>query len=173
MTATTLGALTTALYGHSGPALAGAANDGATQSKEADTEDSPVPAIAAKWASAWSGTDPNQLAKLFTVDGVYTDLALGRVFRGPSEVAAWKSGTDQLIANVHVEVLDAFRGGDRVAIETVYSGQVRGAPRPFAVRGTTILILNGDLISSNTDNYSLSTLLSQSGLPADWVPPGQ
>jgi hypothetical protein len=31
--------------------------------------------------------------------------------------------------------------------------------------------LSNGKIAVNTDNYSLATLLAQSGLPADWTPP--
>jgi hypothetical protein len=33
------------------------------------------------------------------------------------------------------------------------------------------LKLSNGKIAVNTDNYSLATLLAQSGLPADWTPP--
>lgn len=52
----------------------------------------------------------------------------------------------------------------------MYSGHFRGAPSPFAVRGTTTFRMRDDLIETNTGNYSLSTVLAQSGLPADWSP---
>lgn len=61
--------------------------------------------------------------------------------------------------------------GDHVAIETVYSGHIHGAPTPFAVPATTILELRAGLIASDRDYDNLATLLAQSGLPATWTPP--
>jgi limonene-1,2-epoxide hydrolase len=126
-----------------------------------------VPTIAQDWATAWNSTDTTLLAKLFTSHGVYTDYALGKTMTGHQEITAWKVGTDQRIADVHVTILNAFQDGDHIAIEATYAGHVNGAPTPFAVPITTILDLDHGKIATNHDNYSLSTVLAQSGLPAD------
>jgi hypothetical protein len=67
------------------------------------------PDIATEWASAWSGTDPQALAMLFTSDATYTDLALNVISTGRTGIAAWKQGTDQLISGVHVTIVESFR----------------------------------------------------------------
>lgn len=128
--------------------------------------------VAAEWAAAWNSADSAGLGRLFVHDGTYADLAIGKVFTGPEEIGGFKAGSDALIADLHLEVLNAFGDGSQVAIESLYSGHFRGAPRPFAVRGTTTLRMSGALIVANTDNYSVATLLAQSGLPADWTPTG-
>jgi uncharacterized protein (TIGR02246 family) len=130
-----------------------------------------APAIATDWAAAWNGDSPQALSNLFTPDATYTDLAIGATMNGRDQIAEWKLRTDELIANVHVTVTEAFRSGDHVAIETVYSGQVHGAPRAFAVPVTTILEMRGNRIASDRDYYNLAALLAQSGLPATWTPP--
>jgi ketosteroid isomerase-like protein len=127
--------------------------------------------IATAWASAWSGTDPHALARLFTDDATYTDFALDIVSEGRDGVARWKQGTDQVIAEARATVKASFRSGDRVAIEAVYSGHIHGAPTPFAVPIATILRLRDGLITVNGDYYSLAAVLAQSGLPATWSPP--
>jgi hypothetical protein len=126
-----------------------------------------VPTIARDWAIAWNSTDTTLLAKLFTTNGVYIDYALGKTMIGHDQITGWKVGTDQRIADVHVTILDAFQNGDHVAIEATYAGHVNGAPTPFAVPITTVLDLDHGKIASNHDNYSLSSVLAQSGLPAD------
>jgi limonene-1,2-epoxide hydrolase len=130
-----------------------------------------TPDVVARWAAAWNGTDPQALAKLFTHDATYTDFGVDKVSNGREGVAAWKHGTDQLIADAHVTVKSSFRSGDRVAAESIYSGHIKGAPSAFAVPMSTIFELRGNLIRSDRDYYSLATLLAQSGLPADWTPP--
>jgi hypothetical protein len=130
-----------------------------------------TPKIAAEWAEAWNGTDPQALANLFTTDATYTDLALNVTSVGHSGIAAWKLGTDNLIADVHITVQEAFRSDDHIAIETIYAGHIHGAPSSFAVPTTTILELKGHLITSDRDYYNLATLLAQSGLPPTWTPP--
>ena len=86
---------------------------------------------------------------------------------GRDEVTAWKVGTDQRIADIHVTILNAFQSDNHVAIEATYAGHVNGAPTPFAVPITTILELDHGKIASDHDNYSLSSVLTQSDLPAD------
>src|SRR4051812_7335610 len=129
-----------------------------------------IPKIVQDWAGAWNSTSSTKLAHLFTQDGVYIDYGVNKTMTGRDQVTAWKVGTDQLIADVNITVLNAFRSGSNVAIETIYSGHIYGAPRGFAVHGTTILQLSKGKIAVNRDNYSLATLLAQSGLPADWTP---
>jgi hypothetical protein len=40
----------------------------------------------------------------------------------------------------------------------------------LAVPVTTILQLDSELITRNSDNYNLAVVLRRSGLPADWTP---
>lgn len=128
-----------------------------------------TPKIAQEWIDAWNSSDTTLLAKLFTDNGVYTDYALGKTMTGSDEITGWKVGTDERIADVHVTILEAFESGDHVAIEATYSGHINGAPNPFAVPITTILELEHGKIASDHDNYSLSSVLAQSGLPADTI----
>ncbi|MGW2649368.1 nuclear transport factor 2 family protein [Streptomyces sp. NPDC001393] len=130
-----------------------------------------LPKVVADWSTAWNGTDPNTLGTLFTSDGTYTDQAIGVIFHGRQEIAGWKARTDSLIDNVHVTVHATHRDGDHITIEAVYSGHLKGAPKPFAVPLATLLTLDGRQITSDQDFYSLNAVLSQSGLPADWTPP--
>jgi limonene-1,2-epoxide hydrolase len=130
-----------------------------------------IPKIAQDWAGAWNSTSSTKLADLFTKNGVYIDYGVNKTSTGRDQIIAWKAGTNQLIADVNVNVLNAFRSGNNVAIETIYSGHIYGAPSGFAVHSTTILELSKGKIAVNKDNYSLTTLLAQSGLPADWTPP--
>jgi uncharacterized protein (TIGR02246 family) len=151
------------------PALAVTATT--EQAAATSTAQHGIPKIVKDWADAWNSTSSTQLADLFTKDGVYIDYGVNKTSTGRDQIIAWKAGTDQLIADVDVKVLNAFRSGDDVAIETIYSGHIYGAPKGFAVHSTTILTLSKGKIAVNKDNYSLATLLAQSGLPADWTPP--
>ncbi|MET9397401.1 nuclear transport factor 2 family protein [Kitasatospora sp. NPDC002965] len=131
------------------------------------------PRIVADWACAWNGTDPRALGALFTADGVYTDLGVGVTFHGRREIAGWKARADSLIDNVHVTVRATHRNGGRITVETVYAGRLKGAPKAFAVPMTTLLDVDRrGRITSDQDHYSLADVLTQSGLPADWTPPG-
>ncbi|MFD5513695.1 nuclear transport factor 2 family protein [Streptomyces sp. NPDC127051] len=138
-----------------------------------DTGRRASPRIVTDWARAWNGTEPQALGALFTADGTYTDEAVGITFRGREEIAGWKARADALIDNVHVTVRATRLDGDRITVRSVYSGHLKGAPKPFAVPMTTLLDLdeNHCRIASDQDHYSLASVLTQSGLPADWTPP--
>ncbi|MFF4319497.1 nuclear transport factor 2 family protein [Streptomyces sp. NPDC001568] len=145
----------------------------ATTAHAAQSAERRAPRIVTDWARAWNGTDSRALGALFTVDGTYTDQAVGITFRGREEISGWKARADRLIDNVRVTVRTAHRDGDRITVEAIYSGRLKGAPKPFAVPMTTLLDVdkNRCRITSDEDHYSLATVLAQSGLPADWTPP--
>ncbi|HEY2314619.1 MAG TPA: nuclear transport factor 2 family protein [Streptosporangiaceae bacterium] len=130
-----------------------------------------TPKIVEEWAAAWNSNDPRAMANLFTPDGTYTDLAANFVSTGQTAIAEWEQRTDLLIADVHITITEAFRSGNHIAAETIYSGHINGAPNSFAVPATTIFELDGNLISSDRDYYNLATVLAQSGLPLTWTPP--
>ena len=130
-----------------------------------------VPPIASAWVTGWRNNATHGLAALFTEDATYTDQGVGKVSHGRDGVAAWQQNTYKLIPDANIELTDAFRNGDRVSIEGTYTGQIQGAPRPFALPLATVLQLRGNQIVSDTDYYNLADLLRESGLPPTWTPP--
>ncbi|MEV1022144.1 nuclear transport factor 2 family protein [Streptomyces sp. NPDC050264] len=127
--------------------------------------------IVAQWAAAWNGTEPKALGDLFTADSSYTDQAIGVTMHGREEIAGWKERTDSGIDDVHLAVKAVHRDGHHITVESVYSGQMKGAPKPFTVPAVALLELDGHRIAAEQDFYSLNAVLAQSGLPADWTPP--
>jgi|GEM_PF-6849000 len=132
--------------------------------------DTTIPEIVTAWAAAWTGTDPKALGALFTADATYTDHAIGATLTGQEQISGWKARTDAMIDDVHVTITSAYRAGDHVTIEAVYGGHLKGAPTPFDVPMATLLDTRGERITADRDFYSLSSVLAQSGLPADWTP---
>lgn len=132
--------------------------------------DTNLPEIAIAFAAAWNGTPAEALGALFTSDGTYTDHAINVTMTGQEQISGWKVRTDSMIDDVKATVIAAYRAGDRVTIESVYAGHIKGAPKPFAVPMASLLETRGLLVTSNQDFYSLSSVLAQSGLPADWTP---
>ncbi|MFJ1703733.1 nuclear transport factor 2 family protein [Kitasatospora sp. NPDC088346] len=131
-----------------------------------------LPKAVTAWAAAWNGSDPQALGAVFGTDGTYTDQAVGAVFHGRREISGWKARADGLIENVRVTVRAAYRDGCHITVESVYSGHLKGAPKPFAVPMATLLDVDDhQRITSDQDFYSLNAVLAQSGLPADWAPP--
>lgn len=176
MTSRTLRAMTVltaaaALCGAAPTAYAAHTTTAAASSAQA--ADRRVPRIVTAWARAWNGSEPRALGALFTADGTYTDEAVAATFRGRKEISGWKARADSLIDNVHVTIRTTRSDGNRITVRSVYSGHLKGAPKPFAVPMTTVIDLDRHhcRIVSNKDHYSLAAVLAQSGLPADWTPP--
>lgn len=143
------------------------------------TPATPFPSIVQRWADAWNTADADGMAELFTADGVYEDVAFQFSSRGKEGVAMWVSITNQGLSGVNVEVIDAFRRGDQVAVRWTFSGTVKAlgttqveGSKPFSVPAASLFVMDGDRIRSVTDFYNLADLLRQSGIPADaYVPP--
>ncbi|MEU0795263.1 nuclear transport factor 2 family protein [Amycolatopsis sp. NPDC005961] len=165
-------ALTLALAATTAGAIAHAQPETTVHIGQSTGSRTSVPRVAQDWIAGWNSPDPDRLARLFTTDATYTDNAVGVVWHGRTGVADWKRRTDQFIPGVQLRLVNAFRDGDDVAIQAVYSGRITGAPRPFLVPATAILKLRHGLIATDTDYYNLAAVLAQSGLPADWTPPG-
>jgi ketosteroid isomerase-like protein len=126
--------------------------------------------IATSWAAAWSGTDPAALGVLFTPNATYIDQGIGFTVTGRDQISGWKARTDSTIEDVRVTVKHISHCGDRITIEGVYAGHIKGAPTPFAVPLVTLLDLENGEIARDQDFYGLNAVFAQSGLPADWYP---
>lgn len=140
----------------------------------------PVPRPVRDWAAAWNTGDSQRMAALFTEDGVYEDKAFGTVFEGKDGVAQWVSITTASINDTQVEVHDAFRKGDRIAVRWTFSGTdsaggLGGQPptgRSFAVPAVSVFEMKGNKIERVEDYYNLADLLGQLGLSPAGAPPG-
>ena len=130
--------------------------------------------IARQWAKEWNSGDAAGLASLFTRDGTYVDNAFDYHWTGRTQIAGWVDLTNQAIDHPDIAVHSVFGQGHQMAIVWTFSGQLRAGTTPFSVPATTILTLEGDKISSDTDTYNVAEVLKQSGLPADALsgPPG-
>lgn len=139
----------------------------------------PVPRVVREWAAAWNTGDPQRMAALFTEDGVYEDKAFGAVFEGKEGVARWVEITTTSIDDAQVEVHDAFRKGDRIAVRWTFSGTdsaggLGGQPptgRSFSVPAVSVFETKGNKIERVEDYYNLADLLGQLGLSPGGAPP--
>jgi steroid delta-isomerase-like uncharacterized protein len=140
-----------------------------------------VSPIVERWVAAWNAHSPEQMAALFTDDGVYEDLAFEFVHEGRQGVATWVTITLAGAPDTRVELVYAFQAGDRAAAHWIFSGTHTGAwgpdlsptGRPFSLFVASLFELEGDLIRRVGDYYNLATFLRQVGLPAGpYTPPG-
>ncbi len=140
----------------------------------------PAPRAVREWAAAWNTGDAGRMAALFTEDGAYEDHAFQVEFRGRDGIAQWVEITAGSIDDARVEVHEAFRHGDRIAVEWTFSGEdtaggLAGQPptgKSFSVPAASFFEVEGNKIRRVEDYYNLADLLRQLGLPADaWTPP--
>lgn len=137
----------------------------------------PVPPVVARWMNAWNSGDTQALAALFTTNGVYQDFAFGARVEGREGVALWVELTVQNIPDARGTILDAFRIGDRAAVQWVVSGTpirmgpVEGNGKSFSVPATSVFILEGERIQAVHDFYNRAEGLRQLGLSSDTFAP--
>ncbi|WP_456789883.1 nuclear transport factor 2 family protein [Cellulomonas sp. P5_C5] len=142
-----------------------------TQSPTVTTtpDDATARALAEQWAEAWNTQDDAALAALFTTSGTYQDHAFQTSFTGPDGVASWAQITHDGVADVHAAVDEIVATPDRAVVRWTFSGQLVGAPTPFAVPAVTYIEISDGKISALADYYNRADVLAQSGLPADTV----
>ncbi len=137
----------------------------------------PVPKVVQRWMDAWNSADTSGMAALFTQNGIYQDYAFGAKVQGKEGVAGWVELTVQNIPDARGEIIDAFRMGDRAAVQWVFSGTplrmgpVEGTGKFFSVPATSVFILKGDRIQEVRDYYNRAELFRQLGLPSDGFTP--
>src|SRR5215831_16429565 len=124
------------------------------------------------WATAWSSHDTAKMLALFTDDCVYEDVTLGVVNHGKEELRAFADGTFAATPDFKVELTARFVAGNWAAMEWVMSGTHKGdfpglpatGKRFSAVRGATVLELQGSKIRRNSDYWDAATFMRQVGL---------
>ena len=112
--------------------------------------------------AAFNAYDLQALAQLFATDAVYTDVPMGKTFRGKDEILAFLSAAISDTVNCRWD-LDSIHGsGDRVAAESFFSGSLPpesarnpGATAiPFRFKALTTFVLSDDLLADVTDYYN-------------------
>ena len=124
------------------------------------------------YLAAWNAHDSAAVARHMADAAVYEDVALGRVLRGPSEIASFVEEATRSSSDFRFENLSLFTAGSDYANEWIMLGtndrEVGGVPatgRSFRVRGASIgkLDQNGRIVE-NRDYYNLAELLRQLGI---------
>ena len=97
------------------------------------------------YLSAWNAHDSASVARYMTDDAIYEDVALGRLLRGPSEIASFVEEATRSSSDFRFEVVSLFTAGNDYANEWVMLGtndrERRGVPatgRSYRVRGASI-----------------------------------
>jgi steroid delta-isomerase-like uncharacterized protein len=123
--------------------------------------------IAQAWIAAWNSHDPDAVLALFTDDAIYEDVTLGVVNHGSAELRGFAEGFFTAVPDVKFDLVNSSVSGNHGFIEWVSSGTdvgIYGTGKQISVRGATIIDLQGDKISRNSDYYDSATILREVGL---------
>jgi steroid delta-isomerase-like uncharacterized protein len=128
-------------------------------------------AVAQGWVDAWNSHNPDAVVAVFTEDALYEDVPFGLVSHGVVEIRAFAESFFTVVPDLHIELVNSSLKGGHGTIEWIFSGTDRGiykTGKKFAVRGVTVIEVQGSKLSRNSDYYDLATMLRQFGL----LPPG-
>ena len=122
--------------------------------------------------AAWNRQDGGALARLFTADGRYADVALAQEHSGAEEIAKFLRGAyEQFSTDMTFEKGFAVETPTGYAVEWTMKGthDLDGPDLPktgktFSVPGVSIGEVRDGKITRNTDYWSLATFLMQVGL---------
>ena len=74
------------------------------------------------YLEAWNAHDAAAVARHMAEDAIYEDVALGRVLRGPSEIASFVDEATRSSSDFRFEVVSLFTAGTDYANEWVMVG---------------------------------------------------
>jgi steroid delta-isomerase-like uncharacterized protein len=125
-----------------------------------------------EYLAAWNAHDPAAVARCMAADAIYEDVALGRVLRGPSAIAAFVDEATRSSSDFRFEQLSLFTAGTDYANEWIMTGTndrdvqgVLATGRSFRVRGASVGKLGpSGRIIENRDYYNLAELFGQLGM---------
>jgi steroid delta-isomerase-like uncharacterized protein len=123
--------------------------------------------------AAWNSHDGRRLANLMADDGIYEDVAVGRVM-DPAAVVDFVARTHTLSSDYKIEWVSTQRNGSRYATEWLMSGTNDG-PAPelglpptgkrWEIRGASVGVLDDDgHIKLHRDYWNLAGFLIQLGV---------
>jgi steroid delta-isomerase-like uncharacterized protein len=121
---------------------------------------------------AWNRHDVNALAALMAQDGVFEDVASGRVLRGTQGLQSFVL-LHNLSSDYSVRRTSMLRDANRYAIEWELSGTHDGRHEPFgleptgktfSLRGAMFIVVDGEHVEHYRNYYDITGLLRQLGV---------
>jgi steroid delta-isomerase-like uncharacterized protein len=133
---------------------------------------SDVERVLQEWATAWSSHHTEKVLALFTDDCVYEDVTFGVINRGKAELQAFAHGVFAGVPDFQIELTARFVADTWAGMEWIMSGTHKGdfpgmpatGKRFSAVRGATIVELQGGKIRRCSDYWDAATVMRQVGL---------
>lgn len=124
------------------------------------------------YVAAWNSHDVEMILSFYTNDGVYEDVAIGKINRGKKEIKDFVSSVFVDTPNFKIEVKSRFYTSDWAAEEWVISGTfahssalgLSATGKSFSFRGASIIEFRKGKISRNSDYWNMTSVLQQVGL---------
>jgi steroid delta-isomerase-like uncharacterized protein len=128
--------------------------------------------ILDEYKLAWNSHDANRIVSFFTDDGIYGDVATGKVSKGKKEITAYLNSFFIDFSDYKLELKSLFEADDWAGSEIVSTANhahssIPGIPvtgKTFSLRGATIFELKKGKISRQSDYYDQVSFLKQVGL---------
>jgi steroid delta-isomerase-like uncharacterized protein len=123
-------------------------------------------------ATAWSSHDTEKILALFTDDCIYEDVTFGVINRGKAELRAFANGVFAGVPDFKIELTARFVADTWASTEWVMSGTHKGdfpgmpatGKRFSAIRGASIVELQGSKLRRCSDYWDAATVMRQVGL---------
>jgi steroid delta-isomerase-like uncharacterized protein len=121
---------------------------------------------------AWNSHDVKKIISFFTDDGVYEDVATGKVSKGKKEITDYLNSFFIDFPDLKLELKSLFAaddwgGSEIVSTATHAHSSTPGIPttgKVFSIRGATIFQLHKGKISRQSEYYDQVSFLKQVGL---------
>ena len=120
--------------------------------------------------AAWSLHQPERIDAIFTDDGVYEDVAGGRIQQGKEEIkqllrSAYAWAPDFRVTMKSLIVSDDCAATEWISegIQTGPIGDLPASGNSFRLRGASILVFRDGKIAKVTDYYDMAGFLRQLG----------
>jgi steroid delta-isomerase-like uncharacterized protein len=133
---------------------------------------SDVERVLDEWATAWSSHDAEKILALFTEDCAYEDVTFGVINRGKAALRAFANGVFTGVPDFKIELTARFTADTWASMQWVMSGTHKGdfpgmpatGKRFSAVRGASIVELQGGKLRRCSDYWDAATVMRQVGL---------
>jgi steroid delta-isomerase-like uncharacterized protein len=125
-----------------------------------------------QYLNAWNEHDTDGMLTFFADDGIYEDVALGKVNKGKDEIRTFVAEAYEAFPDFHIEDQGSVVFSDgRYVSEWVMSGTHDGdlpmlpaTHKSFSIRGVSVGETAGDLITRNSDYWNMAEFLVQIGI---------
>lgn len=130
----------------------------------AAAQDAPRPLDG--YLQAWSSHDVERIASYFTEDAVYEDVTLGEIHRGRTGIRKFAEETFAALPGFALAQRALVANERGATLEWVMTGTERVSGRRFAVRGVSVMELEGGRIRRNADYWNMADFQRQLRAPS-------